>query len=91
MNLNSKPKQGWFRLLQNEKQLFSTTRNANNVARVKTTLNRNLKCRDRSRKHVECQPARMKTDAQAIQNLVACIADFETAPFDDTNSTLRSL
>ena len=66
MNLNSKLKQGWFRLLQNEKQLFSTTRNANNVARVKTTLNRNLKCRHRSRKHVECQPARMKTDAQAI-------------------------
>lgn len=91
MNLNSKLKQGWFRLLQNEKQLFSTTRNANNVARVKATLNRNLKCRHRSRKHVECQPARMKTDAQAIQDLVACIADFEAAPFDDTNPTLRSL
>ena len=35
MNLNSKLKQGWLQQLQNEKQLFSTTRNANNVARVK--------------------------------------------------------
>jgi hypothetical protein len=35
MNLNSKLKQGWLQPLLNEKQLFTTTRNANNVARVK--------------------------------------------------------
>ena len=34
MNLNSKLKERWLQLLQNEKQLFSTTRNVNNVARI---------------------------------------------------------
>ncbi|KAL8578071.1 hypothetical protein ACOMHN_019787 [Nucella lapillus] len=59
MNLNSKLKQGWLQLLQNEKQLFSTIRNVNNVARVKAAVQQNLKCELRHRKHVECQPARM--------------------------------
>jgi hypothetical protein len=60
MNLNSKLKQGWLQLLLNEKQLFSTTRNVKNVVRVKAAVTRNLKCHCRHRKHVECQPARMK-------------------------------
>ncbi len=91
MNLNSKLKQGWLQLLQNEKQLFSTTRNANNVARVKATVNRNLKCQRRHRKHVECQPARMKKDEQAVQDLQACMKDFDAEPFDISSPTLRSL
>ena len=66
MNLNSKLKQGWLQLLQNEKQLFSTTRNANNVARIKAAVKQNLKCQRRNRRHVECQPARMKKDEQAV-------------------------
>ena len=53
MNLNSKLKQGWLQLLQNDKQLFSTTRNVNNVARVKAAVNSNLKCKRRHCKHVE--------------------------------------
>ncbi|KAL8608807.1 hypothetical protein ACOMHN_059489 [Nucella lapillus] len=40
MNLNSKLKQVWLQLLQNEKQLFSTIRNVNNVARVKAAVQR---------------------------------------------------
>jgi len=82
MNLNSKLKQGWLQLLQNEKQLFSTTRNANNVARVKATVTQNLKCQRRYRKHIECQPARMKKDEQAVQDLQACMKDFEVEPFN---------
>ena len=71
MNLNSKLKQGWLQLLLNEKQLFTTTRNANNVARVKNTVNRNLNCQHRHRKHGECQPSRMKKDEQAVQDVPA--------------------
>ena len=82
MNLNSKLKQGWLQLLLNEKQLFTTTRNANNVARVMSTVNRNLQCHSRYRKHVECQPARMKKDEQAVQDLQTCMKDFEAEPFD---------
>ncbi|KAJ4940036.1 hypothetical protein JOQ06_029467 [Pogonophryne albipinna] len=91
MNLNSKLKQGWLQLLQNEKQLFSTTRNANNVARVKAALKRNLKCQRRHRKHVECQPARMRKDEQAVQDLQACMKDFDAVPFDISSPKLRSL
>jgi len=91
MNLNSKLKQGWLQLLQNEKQLFSTTRNANNVARIKATVKQNLKCQRRNRKHVECQPARMKKDEQAVQDLQSCMTDYEAEPFDESNPTLRSL
>jgi len=49
MNLNSKLKEGWLQLPRNEKQLFSTTRNANNVARIKAALKQNLKCQRRNR------------------------------------------
>ena len=89
MNLNSKLKQGWLQLLQNEKQLFSTTRNTNNVARVKAGLRRNLNCQNLHRKHVECQPARMKKDEQAVQDLLTCIVEFDADPFDPSNPTLR--
>ena len=91
MNLNSKLKQGWPQLLQNEKELFSTTRNANNAARVKATLRRNMNCQNLFRKHVECQPTRMKKDEQAVQDLLACIVEFVADPFDPSNPTLRSL
>ena len=89
VNLNSKLKQGW--TLKNEKQLFSTTRNANNIARVKSTVKRGQQCQRHHRKHVECQPARMKKDEQAVQDLQACMRDFEANPFDISLPTLRSL
>lgn len=91
MNLNLKLKQGWLQLLLNEKQLFSTTMNVANVARVKATVNQNLKCHHRHRKHVECQPARMKKDEQEVQDLQACMNDFDAEPFDTSSPTLRSL
>ena len=91
MNLNSKLNQGWRQLLQNEKQLFSTTRNVNNVARVKAALRRNLNCQNLHRKPVECQPGRMKNDEQAVQDLLTCIVEFDADPFDPSNPTLRSL
>ncbi|KAL8565961.1 hypothetical protein ACOMHN_054946 [Nucella lapillus] len=91
MNLNSKLKQGWLQLLQNEKQLFSTIRNVNNVARVKAAVQQNLKCERRHRKHVECQPARMKKDEQAIQDLHGCMTEFNAQPFDTSSPALRSL
>ncbi|KAL8603169.1 hypothetical protein ACOMHN_032615 [Nucella lapillus] len=91
MNLNSKLKQGWLQLLQNEKQLFSTIRNVNNVARVKAAVQQNLKCERHHRKHVECQPARMKKDEQAIQDLQGCMTEFNAQPFDTSSPALRSL
>ena len=89
MNLNSKLKSGWLQLLHNDKQLFSTTRNVNNVARVKAVVDDNLKCNYWTRKYVECQPARMKKDEQAIQDILTCLIEFEADPFYEF--TLHSL
>ena len=91
MNLNLKLKQRWMQLLHNKKQLFATTRDANTITRVKATVQQNLKCQRHHRKHVECQPARMKKDEQAVQDLLATMQDFDADPFDISSPTLRSL
>ena len=91
MNLGSKLKQGWLNLLSNEKQLFSTTRNVNNISRVRSTIKRNLKRKDRKRKHVEQQVSRMKRDESAVQDIESCFEEFDTKPFDDSNPVLRTL
>src|SRR5260221_2841761 len=43
------------------------------------------------RKHVECQPSRMKKDEQAVQDLLESMNDFDADPFDMSSPTLRSL
>ena len=91
MNLGSKLKQGWLNLLGNEKQLFTTTRNVNNISRIRSTIKRNLKKSYRQRKHVECQTSRLKKDEQAIQDIQSCLEEFSTNPFDESNPVLRSL
>ena len=91
MDINSKLKQGWLQLLQNEKQFFSTIGNANNVARVKAALRKNLSCHNLHRKHDEWQSARMKKDEQAVHELPVCIVEFDPDPFDLSKPTLRSL
>ena len=91
MNLNSKLKSGWLQLLHNEKQLFSVIRNTNNVARVKAVVQDTLKLKQLSRKHTECQPARIKKDEQAIQDIKSYLTEFDANPFDESNPTLRSL
>ena len=58
---------------------------------MKSTVKLSLKCQPRHRKHVECQPARMKKDEQAVQDLLACMKDFEAEPFDISSPILRSL
>ena len=40
---------------------------------------------------MECQPARLKKDEQAIQDLLSTLDDFNSDPFDDSFTTLRSL
>ena len=72
INLDSKLKQGWLQLLQNNTQLFCTIRNVNNVARIKTALKNSLNCHHRHQKHLKCQPARMKKNEQAEQDLILC-------------------
>ena len=91
VNLGSKLKQGWLDLFDNEKQLLSTTRNVNNVARIRATIRRNLKRKDRRKKHVECQSARTKKDEMAVQNTQACFKEFDSEPFDVSIPILSNL
>ena len=73
MNLNSKLKQELMQILYN-KLLFATTRNANNITRMKAVVQQNLKCQHLHMKHFECQPSRMKKDGQAVHDLqVPCM------------------
>ena len=92
MNLSSKLKSGWLNLLHNEKQLFSTIRNSNNVTRVMAIVHATVKRKQQvNRKHTECQPSRMKKDEQAVQDIQACFTEFDANPFDVSAPTLRSL
>ena len=68
-NMAWRLKQGWLCLLQNGNQLFSTIGNVSNVTRVKTTVKQDVKCEHRNRKHIECQPARMKKDERIVEDL----------------------
>ena len=89
LNLNSKLKQGWMQTLHN-KQLFATS-NANNIARMKAVVQKNLKCQHLDMKQVECQLARMTKDGQAVHDLHAFMHDFDADSFGFFSPTLRSL
>ena len=85
MNLCSKLKAGWIHLIQNEKQLFVSATNVNNVLRVKSTIKTKLKIKVRDQRHVECQPSRMKKDEQAIANISSALTQFDSQCFDKIN------
>ena len=82
MNLGSKLKQGWLYLLNKKKQLFSNTRNVNNISRIRFTIKRNLKTKDRQRKHVDCQSSCMKKDECPVQDIKTCLEEFDKKPFE---------
>ena len=84
--MGSKLKQGWLNLLNNEKQLFSTTRNVNNISRIRSTIKHNPK-----KKHIECQSSRMKKDERAVQDIETCLEEFDTKTFEASNPVLRTL
>ena len=86
MNMGSKLKQGWLNLLNNEKQLFSTTRNVNNISRIRSTIKHNPK-----KKHIECQSSRMKKDERAVQDIETCLEEFDTKPLEASIPVLRTL
>ena len=58
---------------------------------MKAAVQQNLKCQHLHIKHVECQPARMKKDRQAVHDLQASMHDFDADPFCIFSPSLRSL
>ena len=91
MNKGSKMKTGWLSILQNEKQLLVHSRNVNNVARIRAVHNAQANRKKAKRKHVECSPKRMQQDEQCVQDLITCMNEFDSFPFDPASPTLRTL
>ena len=91
MNLGSALKAGWLHLLQNDKQLFSTIRNASNVGRIRQALEAKLKSKRKRSKHTDCQPARLRKDEKAIQDILTSLEVFECDLFSPENPVLRSI
>ena len=89
MNLGSSLKAGWLNLLQNDK--ISTIRNSNNIGKICHAFELNLKSIRKRSKHVDYQPAWLKKNERAIQNILLNLDDFKCDLFDSTNPTLRSI
>ena len=51
----------------------------------------NLKCQQLQRKPIERQPARLKKDEMAVQDLETCMVEFDAESFDESKPTLHSL
>ena len=77
MNLGSLLKAEWLNLLQNDKQLFSTIRNANNIGKIGHALESNMKSMRKRSMHVDCQSARLNKHEQAIQNILLILDEFK--------------
>ena len=92
MNKGSKMKAGWLAILKNEKQLLTNSQNANNVNRIRNAVHRHANQTDKKvRKHADCYKPRCKADERAVQDLKACLDEFQCDPFDPTDTTIRSL
>ena len=91
MNKGSKMKSGWLSILQNEKQLMVHSRNVNNVTQIRAAQNTKANRKAAKRKHKECSPKRKRVDEQRVQDLVSCMDEFNSFPFDPSTHTLRTL
>ena len=90
MNKGNKMKSGWLSILQNEKQLLVHSRNVNNVARIWVAHNALANRKKAKRKHMECGPKRMREDEQCVLDLVGCMHEFDSFPFDPSSPTLHT-
>ena len=91
MNKGSKMKSGWLSILQNEKQILVHSRNVNYVARIQATHNALVSRTHNKWKHTDCGPNRVRKDEQCVQDLIACMHEFDSFPFNPTSPTLRTL
>lgn len=63
----------------------------NNVAKIRAAHNALVNRKPAKRKHEECGPKRMREDEQCVQDLVACMQEFDSFPFDPASPILRTL
>ena len=91
MNKGSKMKAGWHRILGNEQMLCANLRNANNINQLRVAVHRIANMKQYKSGHKENTSTRLRVDELAVQDVDACIGDFDCDPFDPLNSKIRSL
>ena len=84
-------KYGWLSILQKGKQLLVHSRYVNNVSRIRASHNVLANRKDAKRKHMECGPKPVRNDEQCVQDLVKCMHEFDSFPFDPASPTLPTL
>lgn len=87
MNKGSKVKAGCLAIMKIEKQLTVNTKNANNIGRVRACLQQHIQGTEHQVKHIECAPIRRRVNEKVVQNLIACMEEFNSYPFDPSMPT----
>jgi len=66
-------------------------RNVNNVARIRATHNALASQTHNKWKHTDCGPNQLRQDEQCVQDLIACMHEFDSFLFSPTSPILRTL
>ena len=82
MNKGSKMKAGWQRILGNEQMLCANIRNSNYINQLRVAVHKLANMKMYRSGHKENTATRLKLDELAVQDVNACIADFDCDPFD---------
>ena len=91
MNKGSKMKAGWQRILANENILCAHIRSGNYINKLRANLHSLCNMKKYISCHKENTPSRLKADELGVQDINACIDEFNSDPFDSVNSRLRTL
>ena len=61
------------------------------MARIRASHNVPANQTYAKRKHMECRTKRMRNYEQCVQDLVTCMNEFDSLPFDPASPTIRTL
>ena len=89
MNKGSKMKAGWQRILVNEVILCANIKSTNHINQLRVKLHI-ADMKSHKSGHKENTASRIKLDELGVQDIDACIVDFNCDPFDPENVQLRS-
>ena len=91
MNKGPKMKAGWQRILGNEAMLCANIKSTNYINQLRVKLHYIADMKSYKSGHKENTASRIKLDELGVQDIDACIVDFNCDPFDPENVQLRSL
>ena len=84
-------KVGWQRILGNEAMPCANIKSTNYINQLRVKLHDTADMKSYKSGHKENTASRRKLDELGVQDIDACIVDFNCDPFDPENVQLRSL